>query len=170
MPTGIFKRTKQHRERIARARRNGLSIEEAFWNKVKKYKNCWEWTGCLSHGYGSLKVNGKRFIASRFSYELHYGKIPKGKFVLHKCDNPACIRPEHLFLGTQKDNVRDSVSKGRNMVGEKQNFAKLTNEKVIEIRSLYSKGNISQTELGKKFNVHQHTISCLVRRQTWKHI
>ncbi len=88
---------------------------QRFWSKVEMipFHSCWEWTGDMNkaHGKNYGRFNMKK--AHRISYELTYGKIPDGLFVLHKCDNPPCVRPEHLFLGTHLDNMRDKVLKGR---------------------------------------------------------
>ena len=90
------------------------SIQIKFWNRINKTKDCWNWTGgCQHNGYGSVYHDGRIKRTHRLSYELHYGNIPRGINVCHKCDNPSCVRPDHLFLGTQKDNVTDMINKGR---------------------------------------------------------
>lgn len=89
--------------------------EFRFWFRVDKTGDCWTWTGGTSrNGYGAFWTKEKRLVrASRFSYALHYGPIPDGMVVCHRCDNPPCVRPDHLFLGTQGDNMRDMWQKGR---------------------------------------------------------
>jgi len=92
--------------------------EIRFWPKVNKEpgrNTCWEWTGVCYKGYGNFSVGGSRgrMYAHRYSYELHFGNIPVGLLVLHKCDNRRCVRPSHLFVGTQSDNIKDSIKKGR---------------------------------------------------------
>lgn len=100
--------------RMTMAKSPQMSIGSRFWKRIKKSDQCWEWIGLkIKIGYGSLWWSDKMWLAHRISWTLHFGEIPNGKFVLHKCDNRACVRPSHLFLGTQLDNVRDCISKGR---------------------------------------------------------
>lgn len=90
------------------------AIEDRFWAKVDRGGECWLWTaGRDSSGYGSLRTGHTKVSAHRLSWQLHHGQIPPGQNVLHRCDNPRCVRPDHLFLGTQADNVADMVAKGR---------------------------------------------------------
>jgi len=88
--------------------------EEVFLSRVKMTTSCWEWEGSRDKkGYGHLYFQGKNYLAHRFSYALHKGKFHKGFFVLHKCDNPPCVNPQHLYLGKQEDNMRDASNRGR---------------------------------------------------------
>ena len=144
-----------------------------FWSKVNKTSNCWEWTGSKDgKGYGQFSANCKRYSTHRFSFELKYGKIPNGLCVLHHCDNPSCVRPDHLFLGTVADNNRDSIIKGRNFcpIGEDNGRSKLTKRDVSLIRELYSRRDTTHIQLAQQFNVCSATICYIVNNQTWKHI
>lgn len=146
---------------------------ERFWSKVEKTNGCWNWMAVKNKGgYGFLKVNKKNCYAHRFSWELHNGKIPKGICVLHKCDNRACVRLSHLFLGTYKDNTKDMLDKGRDNFpsGEKNGMAKVNENKVKEIRKIYAMGNIRQVMLGKLFGITQSNISRVVNKLIWKNI
>jgi predicted DNA-binding protein (UPF0251 family) len=156
-----------------------------FWPKVDKTAGCWLWTaGTDSNGYGVFTIGGRALGAHRVSYEWTYGSVPDDLNVLHRCDVRACVRPDHLFLGTNADNSRDMVSKGRaasgdrnsthihpEMVqGERNGRARLTGADVLEIRRLYAAGGIRQVDLAKRFGVPQVHISRIVLRQSWKHI
>jgi len=91
-----------------------MTAEERFWSKISKTESCWSWTGTImKHGYGMLSIGGKFRLAHRYSWELFNGHIPDGLYALHHCDNPLCVRPDHLFIGTQKDNIMDMMAKGR---------------------------------------------------------
>lgn len=139
-----------------------------FWKKVDKSGDCWLWTAYKKKGgYGTFNVEGTMITAHRFSWQIHFGGIPEGMNVLHKCDTPACIRPEHLFLGTQQDNIDDMVEKGRQQKGEKHGNAKLDEEIVLCIRKYYPM--FTQKKLGEFFNVGQNTISKVVLFQLWSH-
>ena len=89
-----------------------MTTKEKFWKNITKREGCWEWP-THRNGYGSFRIGAKNYLAHRIAYELTYGKIPKGKLICHHCDNCRCVRPDHLFLGTQKDNIADAMSKGR---------------------------------------------------------
>lgn len=154
----------------------------AFWNKVNKDGSiplhcpelgaCWEWKASLINGYGQVNWSGITARSHRFSWELHNGKIPNGLWVLHKCDNHACVNPDHLFLGTPKDNTNDMYKKGREKIvkGQAHYKAQLTDEEVIEIRRRYAIGGITQQELSFEYGVWVRTITAIVQRKSWKHL
>ena len=140
-----------------------------FMGKVNQTATCWLWTGAVNDkGYGW--VSRTRALgptrAHRFSWEIHRGQIPKGKCVLHKCDVPLCVNPDHLFLGTRKDNTRDMMRKGRCINGERASWSKLTEKEVREIL----KSKDSQRTLARRYGVIQQTISSIKRRINWKHV
>lgn len=146
---------------------------ERFWKFVEKTDYCWNWTGAtVSKGYGVLRVNGKNERTHRYSYIIHNGTIPKGAgyhgtCVLHKCDNPKCVNPEHLSLGNNSDNVNDMVSKMRNTIGERNGMAKLKIKDVIEIRKLKKQG-YSLSKLSSKFKIAISTVSQIINKKRWK--
>jgi len=143
------------------------------WKKIDKKADteCWEWLGYKDRdGYGRFSINNEMYLTHRLIYELKCSKIPEGLCVLHRCDNPSCCNPHHLFLGTNKDNFIDMTAKNRRAKGENQGTHKLTNEQVIEIRKMYSTGKYTQEKLGNKFNVVHSTISYIVNNRLWKHI
>ena len=145
--------------------------EERFWSKVEKNSDneCWEWkAGKYSFGYGEFSINGKNDLAHRYSYSLYYGEIPKGMFVCHHCDNPPCVNPKHLFLGTHIDNVNDMLQKKRNPRGEKSGNAKLTWKKVRKMRKMYEADNYKQCELADIFGIKQPQVSSIIRNEAWK--
>ena len=114
---------------------------------------------------GHVKI-GKKF-AHRLAYEAVYGPIPTGMCVCHRCDNPRCVNPGHLFLGTQKDNMQDMVIKSRSTKGERNRHAKLTTCQVAQIRYLYALGNFTQQELADAYRVNNSNINRLLSRKQW---
>lgn len=137
-----------------------------------KKEDCWEWKGAKNtQGYGNFRLNGTVVGAHRAAWFFEKGYFPANQ-VLHKCDNPACVRPSHLFEGTHAENMKDMASKrrGSGPKGEKARTAKLTAKKVKAIRSLYKNENISFKELGSMFGVSDRAISQIVNRQTWSHV
>lgn len=153
--------------------RKNNTIED-FWKKVdiKGPDDCWNWLSTKNElGYGFYRFNKKFNKSHRLSYIFTFGEIPEGLCVCHKCDNPSCVNPNHLFLGTMKDNTQDMIKKGRAIIrkGEKHHKAKLTEEQVLEIRCLYKQG-ISQKDLAFKYNISIPTISQIINNILWKHI
>ena len=134
--------------------------------------DCWIFIGNrVKNGYGQICINGKIGIAHRHSYVAFKGDIPGGLLVCHKCDNPSCVNPEHLFIGTHQDNSDDKIKKGRHNAakGEKHYKSKLSATDVINIRSM-AKDGLTENEIAKKFNIGRGAVSSIKRRQCWKHI
>jgi hypothetical protein len=147
-------------------------IEKRFWNKVKKTRGCWFWTGSVGwNGYGLIELNRKAMRAHRLSWLLHYGSLPPDKCVLHHCDNPPCVNPNHLFLGTPKDNSADCRMKGRDFHarGESHGMVKLKEKQVLEIRHLRAQG-LKQDKIASRFHVSRYAVSDIDCGRSWKHI
>lgn len=154
----------------------GRSLSDRFWSKVRIADNnaCWIWQGTISTtGYGAIGVKGKTLIASRVAWELTYGTIPVGSHVCHQCDNPKCVNPSHLFLGSPKTNSDDKIAKGRwkgnKKVGNDRPQAKLTPADVLRIRELAASG-VSHRKIAKMYPVEHTAIDAIILRKTWKHV
>jgi hypothetical protein len=166
-----------------------------FWRGVNKdgpihpvHGQCWVWTlGLFENGYGAFWVGDRQKRAHRYSWEVHVGPIPKGKRILHRCDNPCCVNPKHLFVGTDADNIADMVAKGRHPHGETHGsvtkpearprgeghgMAKLTDEDVREIRRLYRwrSKEFGTYGLANRYNVTQHLIVLILQGKIWTHV
>jgi hypothetical protein len=134
------------------------------------------WICCIGLGvndpYGRVRINGTRISVAnhRASWMVYKGSIPKGLCVLHTCDTPSCINPNHLFLGSRADNAADMVAKGRSSRGEKRSAAYLTDEQVLDIRSLWAAGLHTQTQIGEMCGTNRGNVNNIVHRKTWKHI
>lgn len=173
---------------------------ERFWAKVRKTRGCWIWVAArFSNGYGHIRIKGKDCLAHRISWELHYGPIPAGLLVCHTCDRPACTRPDHLFLGTQSQNIQDAKAKGRLATGErngshthpervprgdrhvwrrhpeliprgeKRGNVKLTAAKVKNIRRRAAAGE-TLTSLAREYGVAPSLVCGVVKRKRWAHV
>src|SRR4051812_4793380 len=135
------------------------TLAERFWRAVDRSGNaCWEWTKALHNPqrYGKIDVDGKWRYAHRVSWQLTHGKIPDGLWVLHRCDNPPCVNPSHLFLGTPRDNTRDCMAKGRKSVrrGVAASSAKLTDADVAEIRKALARHE-TQVSIAMRYGITQ---------------
>lgn len=164
---------------MARAYYKGFDPEVRFWLKVdiKKPEECWAWLGYTQKKakkeYGDFRVNKKTIRSHRMAWIVTFGDIPPGLSVLHKCDNPKCCNPHHLFIGTSALNTSDMVSKNRQCKGEQSRFSKLTEKQVLEIRELEedcrkSKGLRQSVAAG--YNVSRSCLEHIWRGSTWKHL
>lgn len=167
-------------DRQLQIQHHGLSKRERFEMRVEKMPSgCWHWTGSLNKtGYGQFNLNGDRpILTHRASWLIYNGEIPanpesayRTMYVLHRCDNPKCVNPEHLFLGSQQGNMDDKMEKGRhsygNALGEKHGNAKLTADLVREIRA----SSETESQLSKRLGIARSSIYAARRRQTWKHV
>lgn len=152
-------------------------ISERFWLKVSKGPGCWEWTGSRDKkGYGHI-MSAQRvpLLSHRVSWEFSNGEIPPGLLVLHRCDNPGCVNPAHLFLGTHKDNTRDMLAKGREangcliVRGETVHTARLKEHQIPEILAAAAAGE-RQRSIARRYDVSAGTIFMVIHRLSWKHI
>ena len=163
-----------------------VPIEDRFWDKVHRIPDgCWIWAASrTSQGYGQVNANRRPTVAHRVAWELSYGPIPDGLFVCHHCDNRACVRPDHLFLGTAADNGADMARKGRSMAGDRNPsrlypdrikrgeqlpHTKLTEDGVRQIRRLHATG-YTYDQLARMFSVKKMAICDAVNRKTWRHV
>lgn len=163
------------------SKRTAKPIEELFWRHVVKTEKCWIWVGGGSGPrgqYGGFNKKGKKVKTHRLSYELAYGPIDPEICVLHKCDTPRCVRPDHLFLGTRLDNSQDMLSKNRHYTvtnpekilrGSGNGQAKLTEKQVFQLRRLRLKG-VSYHRMGKWLGMDRASIRRAVNGQSWNHV
>jgi HNH endonuclease len=152
------------------------SLEERFLTKINKTEaGCWEWTAFKNKlGYGQISMGRRgegRSLAHRVSYSIYKESIPAGMLICHACDNPGCVNPDHLFMGSQSDNMRDCSNKGRvnksiKLLGEKHARSKLSEDDVRLIRS--TKGRT--TELSKQLGITTANIKYIRRGETWRHV
>jgi hypothetical protein len=157
-------------------RRAKIQTESDFWDRMRRTESgCWEWQGAHDPwGYGNLGVAGVFKKAHRYAYELAVGPIPDGMDVCHRCDNPPCCNPDHLWLGTERQRSHDARTKGRLKsqppTGEASPHAKLTADQVREILELWASGDYRQRDLAGRFGVSEGAISKVVTGRKWKHL
>lgn len=151
------------------------AVEERFWRHVDKTGDCWLWTGSSKSyaGYGRIGAGGaggRYLLAHRVSYTIHHGPIPEGMVVMHQCDNPSCVNPAHLTVGTNAENIKQSYDKGRKITPFKQGAAHheavLTEENVREIKG----SSLKNAQLARAFGCSGSAISAIRRGITWKHV
>ena len=153
-------------------RARAVPPEVRFWRLVDRSGECWEWTAAKDrNGYGLFTEQpGSQVVAHRYAYRITHGEIPAGRFICHSCDNPSCVNPAHLWLGTAAENMHDMVQKGRSLTGERHPARKLSEADVVEIRRRYASDDITQQQLADEYGVHQTHISEIVRGVRWGHI
>jgi len=155
-----------------------MNLEERFWSfvDVQSKNDCWEWKrGKTTAGYGEFCPGKKSGLpttvyAHRFAWSTDHGAIPKGLYICHRCDNPSCCNPGHLFLGTPTDNCRDMIDKRRNAYGERASSSLLTNRQVLDIRNRYAAGGVYQRDLAAEYKVNRVTITDITRGKQWRHV
>lgn len=154
------------------------SLRTRFWLHVNKNGFCWVWIGrTMKDGYGVFRVGSrtdgtrKNALVHRLSWELHNGTIPAGLLVLHKCDNPPCVRPDHLFLGTHQDNATDKMKKGRFVpnFGKSNGNARLSEEDVLLIRKYRAK-KMKRKFVAFLFGISEHQVYLITAKRSWGHI
>lgn len=158
------------------ARSRPRPVEERFWEKVDKTgpNGCWLWTSATVLGYGVFWLDGRNMKAHRLAFELLVGTIPEGEgyhgtCVCHHCDNPLCVNPAHLFLGSVADNAADCSRKFRKNPGEQNHKAKLTDANVVVARLEHQLG-ASVRGLARKYGVDKSTMAAVLYRKTWRHL
>lgn len=160
-----------------RARFTGLmGLSKRFWTNVdvRGPDDCWQWLACKTrYGYGVMRADGKQRLATHILWFLRHGYWPqKSRTANHHCDNPSCLNPKHLYLGTPKSNTRDMMKRNRYVIqrGELCGRAKLTNKEVYTIKRLLVRGGITQKELAFRFGVSKPIISRIKTGKIWRHI
>ena len=156
---------------VKQAQLHGVSLLERWTANVRKTNGCWEWTGFRDpNSYGRLRVSGRPELAHRLSWKLHCHAIAPEQHVLHRCDNPPCVNPAHLFLGDQAANNADKIAKRRSRYGvsrgEDHGCAKLTVEQVLEIRASVG----SSIQVGERFGISGRQVRDIRRRKAWAHL
>jgi len=151
-----------------------LLTKERIEEKVLRIPEagCWIWMGSSQvRGYGEIISNNRKHLAHRASYEAFVGKIPEGMYVCHACDNVACVNPNHLFLGTQKQNLQDMAAKGRSTRGSKNPQSKLTEMDVYLIkRFFFTKEDVTDLDIAKTYNVSRSLIQLIRKGKRWNHV
>lgn len=156
---------------MTHVRIDGTVEERLIGHRHVADTGCWEWTGsCLAGGYGQIGIQGKNRKVSRVAYETWVGAIPDGLWILHHCDNRLCFNPDHLFLGTHRDNMDDAVRKGRMNVGESNVHAKLTAAEVAVIKGRIGQPRGWMTLAAAEFGVTVSMVNLIAQGKNWKSV
>ncbi len=150
-----------------------LTPRERFLAKVcpEPETGCWLWRGMVvGSGYGMVRFERKLYPAHRLAWKLFRGEIAPGLVVCHKCDVRTCVNPEHLFLGTHAENMKDMQQKGRSPHGDKHSRSKLTSEQVRRIKAMLAEGFMRMSDIAREFGVTHATIGCIARGTSWRHV
>jgi hypothetical protein len=170
-PRYNFDMVKRAASGVFQKRTNEEALSD-FYGQIEKSESCWNWTGPRqAFGYGTLWFNGKMWSAHRLSYSLHIGPIPSGLSVLHSCDNPRCVNPDHLRSGTQADNIGDMVGRGRmvSVRGERKNLGVLIARDVVGIRA-DRKSGLRLKEIAAKYQCSMSNVSRIATNKLWTHV
>jgi hypothetical protein len=145
---------------------------QRWLDKVNKTESCWLWEGTLNRKYGAFRrfINDKwvMYKAHRFAYEYFKGNIPQGLQVCHSCDNPKCVNPDHLWIGTAKENVADMLKKGRKNIGAKKTGTNLNQSIANQIRMVFNEGGKKYPEIAKMFNTSTAQVCRIINNKIWK--
>lgn len=153
--------------------REELYPADRLWARVEKTPTCWLWQGYkLRSGYGRVMYLGRNYTTHRLSWALTNGPIPDGLWVLHKCDNPPCVRPDHLFLGTRQDNVDDMVAKRRHVAiaPDFKRNAKVTREQVVAIRQEYAAGGVRYDDIAARHGMTRGAVGHIISGRSWPNV
>jgi hypothetical protein len=147
------------------------TIREKFEQRFERGSGCWNWTGTIEgYGYGVLDHNWKRYRAHVLALEFDGRPVPKGMVACHHCDNPRCVRPDHLYVGTVKDNAIDAKERGRLRTGSHHHNSRLTEGAVAEMRSVYTGKRGDVSKLARRFGVSRQTAARAIKGATWGHV
>lgn len=150
-----------------------VALEDLLARRSVTAAGCWEWTGAQTRRYGTVRHGGRTMYVHRLSYQLHVGPVPDGMAVCHRCDNPPCFNPDHLFVASQVENMADMKAKGRARNrptrGEQHYRARLTADQVLVIRERLCSGE-SQAALARQYGVHKSTVQAISSRQAWRNV
>jgi hypothetical protein len=145
-------------------------VVKRFWVKVRKGAGCWNFSAARSRfGYGQFALDGKIVPAHRVAWMLEMGPIARGLFIMHRCDNPSCVRPKHLRLATAQENQTDKALKGRSTYGAKNPNSKLTEAQVHTIDRLKARGWFHR-QIAEKMGLNRSHVECITRRKYWRHL